>query len=62
MKLKIATKLYLGFGAALMIMLIIGVVTYISTVNLVNNSAMVDHTHEVLNGLDSIVSFLKDSE
>ena len=62
MKLNIRSKLMGGFGVGLAIMLIIGVVTYISTVSLVNNSNMVDHTHEVLKGLDSIVSYLKDSE
>ncbi|MDP6513725.1 MAG: CHASE3 domain-containing protein, partial [SAR202 cluster bacterium] len=62
MKLNIRSKLLGGFGVGLVIMLIVGVVTYISTVSLVNNSNMVDHTHEVLKGLDSIVSYLKDSE
>ncbi len=62
MKLNIRSKLMGGFGVGLVIMLIVGVVTYVSTVSLVNNSDMVAHTHEVLKGLDSIVSYLKDSE
>jgi methyl-accepting chemotaxis protein len=62
MKLNIRSKLMGGFGVGLLIMLIIGVVTYVSTVSLVNNSASVDHTHEVLEALDQIMSSLKDSE
>ncbi len=62
MKLKIGTKLYAGFGLALVVMAVLSVVAFNNISSLTSTSAAVSHTHEVLESLTSIVSQLKDAE
>jgi len=47
---------------ALLLIAVTGAFSWSSTVNLVDNAQMVDHTHEVLENLERIVSQLKDAE
>ena len=62
MKLKIGAKLYAGFGAALAIMAILAAVAFNSISNLTTTAGQVEHTREVLGGLDDILGALKDAE
>ena len=58
----IRTKLVLGFTVPLVILVALGVVTYQTTESLVQTEHWVAHTHEVLGGLEQVLSDLKDTE
>jgi len=62
LRFNISAKLYAGFGAAVVILLLISAVSFNGVQNLVANSKDVDHTHEVLEGLESVIGDLKDAE
>ena len=62
LKFSIRMKLMAGFSAALPMMVIMGAVSFNSTVDLVDASNKVDHSHEVIRRLELIVSRLKDAE
>ena len=62
MKLSIRTKLAPAFGVALLLIAITGAFSWSSTVNLIDTAQMMDHTHDVLENLEKIVSQLKDAE
>ena len=51
-----------GFSVALLLMALTGIVSFNSTVNLVDASSRVSHTHEVIGGLERIVARLNDAE
>ncbi|HEX4151795.1 MAG TPA: CHASE3 domain-containing protein [Steroidobacteraceae bacterium] len=51
-----------GFLLALACLLIVGAISYLSVVRLNEKAAWVDHTHEVLNRLQSLVAAVTDSE
>ena len=61
-KLDIKKKLFAGFGAGLMILVIVSLVAFKGTGDLVSNQGDVNHTHEVLESLDQIVLALVNSE
>ncbi len=61
-KLKIGTKLYAGFGIALIIMTVLSVVAFNNISSLTSTAQSVKHTHEVLGGLEEIIGALKDAE
>ena len=56
------THLAAAFGVALLLIVGTGAFTWSSTVDLVDNAHMVDHTHKVLENLEEIVSQLKDAD
>jgi methyl-accepting chemotaxis protein len=58
----IGKKLALGFGLGILMLLVIGGVSYWSLTVLVDNSGKVTHTHQVLEDLEGIISLLKDTE
>ncbi|MGW6128471.1 HAMP domain-containing methyl-accepting chemotaxis protein [Cellulomonas sp. NPDC055163] len=58
----IGRRLVAGYAVALVLMVVIGVVSFTNTQKLVENSDWVAHTHEVLNETDAILSSLKDAE
>ncbi len=62
MKWSIGTKIAATFGLALGALVVVGAVSYDSTIKLLDSAAWVSHTHQVLNGLDEILSALKDAE
>ena len=62
MKWTVGTKIGGGFGMALVILVIVGIVTYQSTTGLIRNADLVSHSHVVLSNLDDVLSALKDSE
>ena len=61
-KLNVGTKLAMGFGLALLILVAIGVVAYQSIQNLTVTAGLVSRTHEVLGTLESVLSTIKDAE
>ena len=62
MKLKIGTKLYAGFGTALIIMAVLSVVAFNNISSLTRTADQVEHTHEVLEVLTNILGDPKDAE
>jgi nitrogen fixation negative regulator NifL len=62
MRWPLATKIAVGFGAALLVLVGIGVVSYRSTVTLVETAAWVTHTYKVLKELEDLPSQLKDMQ
>ncbi len=61
-KLNVGTKLGLGFGLALAILVIIGAVAYQSIEKLTSTAGLVSRSHEVLSLLESVLSTIKDAE
>ncbi|RUR76223.1 GAF domain-containing protein [Chlorogloeopsis fritschii PCC 9212] len=51
-----------GFGLASLILLIIGLVSYHSTIVLINSSNQVKKTQETINSLEALLSHIKDAE
>jgi methyl-accepting chemotaxis protein len=62
MKWSIGSKIGSGFGIALALLMAVGAVSYNSTTKLIDSAEWVRHTHEVINGLDEVVSAVKDGE
>ncbi len=62
MKWTIGTKIGGGFSLALLALLIIGVVSYQNTSELIATAGMVNHTDKVLGKLEELMSVLKDAE
>jgi methyl-accepting chemotaxis protein len=62
MKWTVGTKIGIGYGVALAILLVIGVVAYRSTNGLIENNKLVDHTHKVIEHLEGMLSLMKDIE
>jgi methyl-accepting chemotaxis protein len=59
---SIGKKLTTAFGVVLVTFLVVGAVSYDSTVKLVDSEVWVEHTHEVLNALERSLSAMKDAE
>ncbi len=55
-------KVRLGFGVAVACLAVIAVVAYLSVVRLKENAAWVEHTHDVLSGLELLLAAATDSE
>src|SRR5437879_11623756 len=55
-------KVRVGFGFALACLGVVGVVSYLSVVRLNENAARVEHTHEVLSRLESLLSAVTNCE
>jgi methyl-accepting chemotaxis protein len=62
MKWSIGNKIASGFGLGLAVLLVVGAVSYDSTTKLSSSAEWVRHTHEVLIGLDELLSGMKDAE
>jgi methyl-accepting chemotaxis protein len=62
MKWSIGNKIASGFGLGLVVLLVVGAVSYDSTTKLSSSAEWVQHTHEVLTGLDQLLSGIKDAE
>lgn len=62
MKWNVGTKIGIGFGLALAILVAIGTVSYRSIVNLTETAEWVTHTHKVIENLEGMLSSLKDAE
>jgi methyl-accepting chemotaxis protein len=62
MKWNVGTKIGAGFGLALAIFVIVGVVSYQAVIQQTEDAYWVTHTHEVQNELMQLLSSLKDAE
>ncbi len=62
MRMTVGKKLTAGFGLALLILVVIGTVSYRGTVKLIQTAYWTAHTHEVLEDIEHVVSALKDAE
>jgi methyl-accepting chemotaxis protein len=62
MKWSIGNKIASGFGLGLAVLLVVGAVSYDSTTKVSSSAEWVRHTHEVLTGLDGLLSGMKDAE
>ena len=62
MKTSVGLKIGAGFGLALLVLVVIGAVSFLSTRDLVEASHRVSRTHEVLAGAERLMSMMKDAE
>ena len=62
MRWSIGKKIGSGFGFALLALIVVGAISYDSTSKLIDSAEWVRHTHEVINGLDEVLSGMKDAE
>lgn len=62
MKLSIGVKILLGFGLTLVILVVIGVMSYRSTAKLIDNADWVVHTHRVLESLENVIAQVTNAE
>jgi methyl-accepting chemotaxis protein len=60
MKWNVRSKIGLGFGLVVVISLIVGIISYQSTTQLVAASELRKHTYDVLHNLENTFSLLKD--
>jgi len=61
-KVKIGTRILLGFGLALLVSGLVSVISYRSTTEFVDLADWVTHTHRVLETIASVNSTMKDAE
>jgi signal transduction histidine kinase len=59
---KIADRKRWGYLVAFIILLISYIISFVSTKNLMKQSGLVNHSNEVIHGLDNIVGFVTQSE
>jgi len=62
MKWSVGTKIGAGYALALIILIILGLVSYRNTTGLIEAAKMETHTYQVLENLERVVSALKDAE
>jgi methyl-accepting chemotaxis protein len=62
MKWSVGTKIGAGYVLALMILLVLGVVSYWNTAGFIEATRLKAHTYEVLEDLEKVLSSLKDAE
>lgn len=62
MKLTIGRKILIGFGLALVFLVVIGIASYRSTTRLIEIAGWVTHTHKILEELATVLPRLADAE
>jgi methyl-accepting chemotaxis protein len=62
MRWTVGKKLAAAFGVALLMLLIVGGVSYRNLTQLIENASWVAHTYQVMENLEGIISLLKDTE
>ena len=62
LKWNVGSKIVTGFGLALIIFVIVGIISYRNTTQLIEASDLTKHTYEVLGQLDEALSSLQDVE
>jgi len=62
MKWSVGTKIGTGYSLALIILVILGLVSYRNTTGLIEAAKMETHTYQVLQNLERVLSTLKDAE
>ncbi len=61
-RMSFGAKIGAGFAVGLVIIVAIGVSAYVSTQRLIEANRWVTHTHQVIEGLEHVLSVLKDAE
>src|SRR5262245_7784830 len=62
MRFSLGIKIAAGFAAALLVLGAVGLTSYLSTTNLLENAQGVSHSHEGLERLERVLSLVKDAE
>jgi methyl-accepting chemotaxis protein len=62
MKLTVGVKILFGFGLALLILVIVGAMSYHSTRLLITNDEWVAHSHRVVEALESVIAQMTNAE
>src|SRR5437870_3043538 len=62
MRWSIGRKIGGTFALALFALVAVGAVSYVSTTKLIDSADWVAHTHQVLNGLEEVISALQDAD
>jgi signal transduction histidine kinase/DNA-binding response OmpR family regulator/CHASE3 domain sensor protein len=62
MKSPLKKHLFIGFGLALLLLIITSAASFISISNLLTSQKWVSHTNEVIKKLESVISIVKDAE
>lgn len=62
MKISIINKVTLGFGLTLLILIVISVISYRSSIRHDESSRLVTHTYKVIAELEKLLSLAKDTE
>ena len=60
--LKIGTKIGAGFALGLSMIVVLGIISYRTTNNLIDNFRLQAHTYEVIDEIDDLLSQIKDAE
>ncbi len=60
--MKIRWKLSLGFGIALALLIVVGWVSYVGTFRLIDTNHRITRAHDILQGIEAVLSALKDAE
>ncbi|MBC7818115.1 MAG: CHASE3 domain-containing protein, partial [Planctomycetaceae bacterium] len=62
LRLTVGQRMTVGFVVPAIILTVIGIVSYRNTANLIENNEKVKHAHEVLGGIELLLSYMKDVE
>ncbi len=62
MNASIKRTLIVGYSISLLLLIVSSIASYTSIRNLLSTQSLVNHTHTVINGLENIISVLKDAE
>ncbi|WP_295672869.1 response regulator [uncultured Mucilaginibacter sp.] len=62
MRTTLARNLQIGFGLSLLLLVISSIASYFSIQNLLKSADLVDHSNQVVQRLESIMSTMKDAE
>ncbi|MHB0991472.1 MAG: CHASE3 domain-containing protein [Burkholderiales bacterium] len=62
MKWSVGTKIGAGYALALIMLLVLGVISYWNTSELIETAKLKVHTYQVLEDLEKVLSILKDAE
>ena len=62
MKINIRTKIYGGYAIGLLILIVIGIISYTNTSALISDADWVTHSNEVKNEITGVLSAMQDAE
>lgn len=62
MKRTFSRNLQIGFGLSLLLLVLTSIISYYSIRNLISSSNLVDHTNQVIQQTENLISYLKDAE
>jgi len=62
MKTTVTRNLQIGFGLSLLLLVLSSIVSYVSITNLLTSSDLVDHSSQVIQSLETVISTMKDAE